>query len=67
MRKAQVEIGGTYYANVSGKRVKVTVTSESPYGGWNGRNNVTGRDVRIRSAQRLTAIPAERIAHPSGE
>jgi len=54
MRKNQVEIGGVYYAKVSGKRTKVAITSESPYGGWSGRNLVTGREVRIRSAQRLT-------------
>jgi len=53
MKKADVEIGSTYIVKVSGVLAKVRITGESPYGGWNGRNLATGREVRIRSAARL--------------
>ena len=53
MKKAQVEIGKSYAAKVSGRITMVTIRSESIHGGWNGRNVETGRDVRIKSAQRL--------------
>ena len=54
MKKNQVKIGEIYFANVSGKRVQVRITQENRYGGWDARNLMTGRDVRIRTAQRLT-------------
>lgn len=53
MRKKEVEIGARYTAKVSGRVVPVTIVRESMYGGWDARNEVTGRDVRIKSAQRL--------------
>ena len=53
MKKAQVQIGKSYAAKVSGQVVMVTIRSESIHGGWVGRNVNTGRDVRIKSAQRL--------------
>jgi len=53
MKKAEVEIGTTYIAKVSGMLAKVRITGASPYGGWVGRNLATGREVRIRSAARL--------------
>jgi hypothetical protein len=53
MKKNEVEIGKSYLVKVSGKLSSVKVTGESPYGGWIGRNNVTGREVRIRTAARL--------------
>ncbi len=53
MKKAQVEVGTTYIVKVSGVLAKVRITGESPYGGWNGRNLATGREIRIRSAARL--------------
>jgi len=55
MRKAEVEIGATYAAKVSGKLTKVRITRPSPYGGWDGLNLATQREVRIRSAARLRA------------
>jgi hypothetical protein len=33
----------------------VQVIAESPYGGWVGRNEQTGREIRIRSAAKLRA------------
>ena len=53
MKKAEIEIGGTYRAKVSGGLTNVRITNESPYGGWDGINTDTGRTVRIKSAQRL--------------
>jgi hypothetical protein len=53
MKKAQVSVGKTYAVKVSDRIVPVTLTEESPYGGWNGRNEATGRTVRIRTAARL--------------
>lgn len=53
MRKAEVRIGGTYVAKVSGGLTQVRLDSVSSYGGWNATNLRTGRAVRIRSAARL--------------
>ena len=53
MKKAEVQIGNTYIAKVSGVMAKVRITGESPYGGWRGKNLATGREIRIRSAARL--------------
>ena len=53
MNKADVTIGKTYLVKVSGSQVPVKITSESPYGGWLGRNEKTGREIRIRGAGRL--------------
>jgi len=53
MKKAEVHIGSTYIAKVSGVLAKVRITAESPCGGWRGTNLATGREVRIRSAARL--------------
>lgn len=53
MKKADVSIGGRYLAKVSGHVVTVRITAESQYGGWNATNIATGREVRIRTAQRL--------------
>ena len=52
MRRAEVQIGSTYIAKVSGVLAKVRITGESPYGGWRGKNLATGREIRIRSAAR---------------
>ena len=53
MRKRDVELGGLYLAKVSNRLVPVRVKSESRFGGWDAVNQKTGRDVRIKSAQRL--------------
>ena len=53
MKKADVTIGATYIVKVSGKLTRVRLTRESPYGGWDGLNLATQREVRIRSAARL--------------
>ncbi|MCW5982704.1 MAG: hypothetical protein KIT09_31740 [Bryobacteraceae bacterium] len=43
----------TYVVKVSGRLAPVKILRESPYGGWVGRNERTGREVRIRSAAKL--------------
>jgi hypothetical protein len=53
MKKAEVKIGGKYYANVTGKKVEVQIDSEKPNGGWNATNLATGKKILIKSAQRL--------------
>ena len=53
MKKADIQVGLTYIAKVSGVLATVRITGESPYGGWRGTNLATGREIRIRSAARL--------------
>jgi len=55
MKKKDVQIGGRYTAKVSGRLTVVKILGASPYGGWDGWNEKTGREVRIKSAQRLRA------------
>lgn len=73
MKKADIAQGRVYVAKVSGHLARVRIVAESPYGGWIGRNEDTGRDVRIKSAARLrreyvviTAIPpAQKVERPA--
>ena len=53
MLKADVRIGGTYVAKVSGRLTKVRLDSECRYGGWNATNMVSGRTIHIKSAAKL--------------
>lgn len=53
MKKTEVSIGSTYVVKVSGKLTRVRLESESPYGGWTGRNLETKREVRIRTAAKF--------------
>lgn len=53
MKTAAVRIGAKYTAKVSGAVVPVVVLRESRHGGWEARNEKTGRTIRIRSARRL--------------
>jgi len=53
MKKADVKVGGTYLAKVSGKVVPVRIDAQNPRGGWDATNTVTRKKVRIKSAQRL--------------
>lgn len=54
MKKKDVRLGGVYEAKVTGNRVLVRLTAESPYGGWLATNLKTGRQVKIRTAARLS-------------
>lgn len=53
MKGKDIQIGKTYEIKVSGTVVPVRITRESPYGGWEGRNTITGRSIRIRGAGRV--------------
>jgi hypothetical protein len=57
MKNTEVRIGGVYWANVSGRRVKVKIDYLCTYGGWWATNLETQRNrIRIKSGQRLTEI-----------
>ena len=53
MKKAEVLLGGKYYANVSGTRCEIQIDAEKPRGGWDATNLATGKKILIKSAQRL--------------
>jgi hypothetical protein len=53
MKKRDVVLGQVYAVKVSGAVVAVRLVAESPHGGWVGRNERTGREIRIRSAAKL--------------
>ena len=53
MKKADVQVNGTYQVKVAGNLVPVKITHEHPNGGWEGRSEKTGKTIRIKSAQRL--------------
>ncbi len=59
MKKADVKIGGEYYANVTNKKVVVRLDAENASGGWDATNLTTGKKVRIKSAQRLHGTPRQ--------
>jgi hypothetical protein len=56
VKKAEVQIGATYTAKVSGTVVPVTILAGHSLGGWLAKNTITGRSVRIKSAQRLRKL-----------
>ena len=64
MKKADIDIGGTYIAKVSGNRVAVQIDRVSPHGGWEATDLSTGRVVRNRTAARLRCL-ASRDVRPS--
>ena len=53
MKKAEIGLNHVYEAKVAGKLAPVRIVEAHPNGGWIGRNERTGREVRIRSAARL--------------
>jgi len=53
MKKADVQINGTYLVKVAGNLVPVKITREHDNGGWEGRSIKTGKTIRIKSPQRL--------------
>ncbi|MFM2094109.1 MAG: hypothetical protein RIS70_1233 [Planctomycetota bacterium] len=69
MKINEIEIGGRYLAKVSGRSVVVRVTDirEAPTSTWSRRrvcrkrivaiNESTGREITVRSAQRLRPLP----------
>ena len=61
MKASEIQIGGRYYAKVSGKVVIVRIRAESRFGGWDAVNEETRRQVRIKTAQRLRAVVVETL------
>lgn len=57
MKKEQVEIGGVYIAKVSGRHQQVRIDYVSTYGGWTATNLSTNRQIRIKTAARLSPVP----------
>ena len=55
MKKRDVVLNQVYAVKVSGRIQPVRLIAISPYGGWLGRNERTGREIRIRSAAKLRA------------
>ena len=53
MKKHEVVLGQVYAVKVSGSLQPVRLVAESASGGWVGRNERTGREIRIRSAAKL--------------
>ena len=53
MKKADVEIGGEYYAKVTNKKVVVRIDAENASGGWDATNLSTNKKIRIKTASRL--------------
>ncbi|HSX21148.1 MAG TPA: hypothetical protein VLE97_00045 [Gaiellaceae bacterium] len=53
MKLKDVQVGGRYVAKVSGELTIVRLTREASYGGWMATNEKTGREIHVRSAQRL--------------
>ena len=65
MKKQDVQIGKVYLVTVSGKRARVRLTNESPYGGYDGVNEDTHRKVRIKTAGRLQREIKDPEARPT--
>ena len=63
MKKAEVKIGGKYYANVSGNRCEIQIDAEKPRGGWDATNLATGKKIVIKSAQRLQGEVGAKRGH----
>lgn len=53
MKNSEVQLGGTYTAKVSNKVVSVRIDAVNRHGGWSATNLMTGKTIRIKSAQRL--------------
>lgn len=53
MRSKDIQLGKVYAVKVSGSIAPVRLTGENRYGGYDGRNLKTNREIRIRTAVRL--------------
>ena len=53
MKKNDIKIGQAYMAKVTGSDAPVRIDAQNPHGGWDAKNLVTGRKVRIKTAGRL--------------
>ena len=55
MQKKDVKINGVYTVKVGRNRTHVRITQTNSHGGWDAINTITGKNVRIKSPQRLLA------------
>jgi hypothetical protein len=72
MKQEDIQLGGTYLVGLAGNLVPVLITDNHPSGtGWQGKTVKTGKQIVIRSAQRIhraldndpqDANPAEPVA-----
>ena len=53
MKKTDVQINSTYLVKVAGHLVPVRIDREHDNGGWVGTSRKTGKQIRIKSPQRL--------------
>ena len=53
MKKTDVQINATYLVKVAGNLVPVRIDREHDSGGWMGTSRKTGKQIRIKSPQRL--------------
>lgn len=56
MVKKDVVVGNTYKVKVSGVVVPVKITQEAAQGGWWGKSEKTGRQIRIKTAGKLRGV-----------
>jgi len=61
MKKSEVKVGGTYFANVSKQRVPIKIVCPHANGGWLAVNQVTYRTVRVKTARRLLGRAGEQF------
>jgi len=57
MKNSEIQIGSVYIAKVTGKPTRVRIDSTVATGGWKATNLLTNRQVRIKTARRLTMTP----------
>lgn len=74
MKATEIQVGRTYLAKVSGRVVPVTVTAvhderraNGTYPKWRCRNELTGREVWVRSSQRFRGEAPVRAGSAGGE
>jgi hypothetical protein len=66
MTKADVVVGGYYFATVSGNRTVVQIVAETSYGkGWDAVNMSTQRTIRIKTGGRLEPVFKSRYPDPT--
>ncbi len=53
MKKTDVKINATYLVKVAGNLVPVRIDADHENGGWVGTSRKTGKQIRIKSPQRL--------------
>lgn len=65
MKSNQVKIGNTYHAQIAKNTVAVLILRRHRAGGWEAKNLVTNKIIRIKSAEKLSLI--ETVIEPTIE